>query len=86
MPKYGNYVGIADLYGLGQAFTPVPNSVPNADSVNTVNEAAKGFAEILISRVPASYERDRAIQALRETVLWAHSAVGLWLRSEVESE
>jgi hypothetical protein len=86
MPIYNNYVCIADLYGLREAFASVPNAVPNADMVNTVHEAARSFADVVISEVPTSYERDRAIQSLREAVLWAHSAIALRSRSKVETE
>jgi hypothetical protein len=82
MPNYNDYVGIADLYGLKNAFLPVPNSTPNADLINVVNRMATEFGGMLTTQVPSTYERDQAVRALREAVLWAHSAISLGTKTK----
>jgi hypothetical protein len=42
-----------------------------------VHEAAKQFARILLDSVPASQDRDAALQLLRESAMMACSAISL---------
>lgn len=61
-------------YVIDQLFTANPSTGPKFE---IIREAAKYFAKVIVSNVPAGSDRTAAIRKLREAVMTANAGISL---------
>lgn len=68
---------VDESYIIEQLFTYHPVSPFTAQKYETIREAAKYFAKVLLANTPAGADRTAAIRKLREAVFTANASIAL---------
>jgi len=69
--------GLDENYIIDQLFTYHPANQFTQPKSETIREAAKYFAKVLLNNVPAGADRTAAIRKLREAVMTANAGISL---------
>jgi len=69
--------GFDENYVIAQLFTYHPANMFTQPKFETVREAAKYFARVLLNNVPAGADRTAAIRKVREAVFTANAGISL---------